>query len=339
MSHTFNVVDVHAHILLPGVMGTCGHAGPEMGVRSDGTQFFRAGDYVLENVKFVDSPFSDARKRVEHMDQLGIHQQLVSPNPITFFYHQPATEAIRFNQRTNDEIAEICRHHPRLVGAAGLPMQDPGAACVELRRAITELGLKSSYIGSDVNGIPLSDPRWNELWAEHEALGVPLVVHPEPRTVSRGPDPIFGPWDMDIILGFAIDEALAVAHLLFGGVLDRHPGLHVHVAHGGGFAPFQKGRLEAALERRPWGKGLLGRSFDEQWAQFSFDTAVHRTDALDFLVRTEGADKVLLGSNFAGWDLEENYLEKIGSLGLSQADTAKILGGNARRIFAIDALQ
>lgn len=217
-------------------------------------------------------------------------------------------------------------------------MQDPDAACAELRRAVTELGLKSSYIGSDVNGVPLSDPRWNELWAEHEALGVPLVVHPEPRTVSRGPDPIFGPWDMDIILGFAIDEALAVAHLLFGGVLDRHPGLHVHIAHGGGFAPFQKGRLEAALERRPWGKGLLQRSFDDQWAQFSFDTAVHRTDALDFLVRTEGADKVLLGSNFAGWDLEEKYLEKITSLGLSQADTAKILGGNARRIFAIDSV-
>ncbi|MFM8390263.1 MAG: amidohydrolase family protein, partial [Actinomycetota bacterium] len=89
--------------------------------------------------------------------------------------------------------------------------------------------------------------------------------------------------------------------------------------------------------RRPWGKGLLNRSFDDQWAQLSFDTAVHRTDALDFLVRTEGADRVLLGSNFAGWDLEEAYLEKVTSLGLSRSDTAKILGGNARRIFAIDA--
>ena len=49
------VVDVHAHILLEGVMNTCGHAGPEMGVREDGTQFFRAADYVLENVKFVNT--------------------------------------------------------------------------------------------------------------------------------------------------------------------------------------------------------------------------------------------------------------------------------------------
>ncbi|MFM7409250.1 MAG: amidohydrolase family protein, partial [Actinomycetota bacterium] len=176
MTEAFDVVDVHAHILLPGVMGTCGHAGPEMGVRTDGTQFFRAGDYVLENVKFVDSPFSDARKRVEHMDQLGIHQQLVSPNPITFFYHQPVVDAVRFNQRTNDEIAEICRHHPRLVGAAGLPMQQPDAACAELRRAVGQLGLKCSYVGGDINGLPLSDPRWDDLWSEHESLGVPLVV-------------------------------------------------------------------------------------------------------------------------------------------------------------------
>ena len=133
-----------------------------------------------------------------------------------------------------------------------------------------------------------------------------------------------------------MDEGLAVAHFLFSGILDRHPGLHVHVAHGGGFAAFQKGRLEQALERRPWGKGLLTRPFADQWAQISFDTAVHRQDALAFLVETEGPDKVLLGSNFAGWDLEDKYMEKIEALQLSSSDTAKILGGNAKRIFNID---
>ena len=58
-------------------MGTCGHAGPEMGVRVDGTQYFRAGDYVLENVKFTNSPFSDPQLRIEKMAELGISKQLV----------------------------------------------------------------------------------------------------------------------------------------------------------------------------------------------------------------------------------------------------------------------
>ena len=95
------VVDVHAHILLPGVMGSCGAAGPEMGFRENGTEFFRAGDYVLENVRFNNSPFSVPSQRIEKMAAMGIDLQLVSPNPITYFYHQPKQSAIEFKKKQN----------------------------------------------------------------------------------------------------------------------------------------------------------------------------------------------------------------------------------------------
>jgi len=74
-------IDVHAHVLFPKVMGKCGAAGPEMGVR-DGVQFFRSGDYVLENVRFVDAPFSDLERRLELMARLRIDHRLLSP-PLT----------------------------------------------------------------------------------------------------------------------------------------------------------------------------------------------------------------------------------------------------------------
>jgi aminocarboxymuconate-semialdehyde decarboxylase len=186
-----------------------------------------------------------------------------------------------------------------------------------------------------VNGIPLSDPRFEELWSEHERLNVPVVIHPAPRGSFQSAGPFFDKWDMDVIFGFAMDEGLAVAHLLFGGVLDRHPRLNVHIAHGGGFAVFQKGRLMAALEKRPWGKNLLNRPFDDQWKQLSWDTAVHRTDALQFLVDTEGCDRVLLGSNFAGWDVEDKYQDMIGKLQLPPGGAEAILGQNAKRIFRL----
>jgi aminocarboxymuconate-semialdehyde decarboxylase len=306
-----------------------------MGIRADGTQFFRAGDYVLENVKFMNSAFSDPALRLEKMAVLGITKQLVSPNPITYFYHQPAKEAVPFNLAHNDEIARICTAHPSLVGAAALPLQDIDASLKELHRAVSQLGMVCSYIGTDVNGLPLSHPSFEELWSEHELLGIPVVIHPAPRGSFQIAGPFFDKWDLDVIYGFAMDEGLAVAHLLFGGVLDRHPNLHVHVAHGGGFAPYQKGRLAAAIEKRPWGKGLLSRTFDEQWDQLSWDTAVHRFDALQFLVDTEGPDRVLLGSNFAGWDVEDGYKELIAALRLPAGGAEKILGGNARRIFRI----
>ena len=147
------VVDVHAHILLPGVMGSCGAAGPEMGFRENGTEFFRAGDYVLENVRFNNSPFSVPAQRVEKMAAMGIDLQLVSPNPITYFYHQSKQSAIEFNKKQNDEIAAVCSTHSQLVGAASLPLQDPQASCEELNRAVGTLGLVCSYIGTDVNGL------------------------------------------------------------------------------------------------------------------------------------------------------------------------------------------
>jgi aminocarboxymuconate-semialdehyde decarboxylase len=327
------VIDVHSHILLEGVMGSCGPAGPEMGVREDGTPFFRAGSYVLENVKFTGSPFSDVALRLESMGELGIDEQIVSPNPITYFYRQPLDVAARFNSRHNDLVAEICRVEPRLHGCAALPMQDPDLACAELGRAVSDLGLVASYIGSDIDGVPLSDRRFDELWSAHEELGVPVVVHPAPRSSEGCPDRLFGPWDLEILYGFLVDEAMAVAHLLLGGVLDRHRLLRVHIPHGGGFAPYQKGRLEAGLAKRPWGRGLLTRPFEEQWAQLSFDTAVHRDDALAYLVATEGTDRVMLGTNFAGWAQEVRSVAMVKGLELRHDDTAAVLGGNARRVF------
>lgn len=329
------VIDIHAHILLPGIMGTCGAAGPEMGFRDDGTEFFRAGDYVLENVRFHNSAFSDPQIRIEKMAVMGIDTQLISPNPNTYFYHQPIVSAKDFNRRQNDEIAEVSSGHQQLVGAASLPLQDPQSACEELGRAVSQLGLVCSYIGTDVNGLALSDPRFEELWTEHERLGVPVVIHPGTRGSYSTPDNFFNKWELDMIYGFAIDEGLAVSHLLFAGVLDRHPKLHVHIAHGGGFAPFQKGRLQAALEKRPFGKGLLTRPFDDQWSQLSFDTAVHRADALQFLVDTEGIDRILLGSNFGGWDAEDSYRQMVEGLRLPPGGVEAILGGNAERIFKI----
>jgi len=329
------VVDVHSHILLPGAMGGCGTAGPEMGERPDGTPYFRAGSYVLENVRFVGSPFSDVQLRLETMGALGIDEQVVSPNPITYFYRQPVATAVHFDKLHNDLVAEICDGAPQLHGCCALPLQDPDASCAELTRAVEELGLVSSYIGTDVDGVSLSDPRFEELWSEHERLSVPVVVHPAPRTVDTPKDSLFAPWDLDIVYGFLVDEALAVAHLLYSGVLDRHPGLRVHVPHGGGFAPYQMGRLIAGIEKRPWGKDLLRRPFEDQWAQLSFDSAVHRVDALAFLVSTQGSERVLLGSNFAGWDQEVRGVAMVEQLGLPQADTDAILGGNARQLFGL----
>ncbi len=324
------VVDVHAHVLFPEVMGLAGAAGPEMG-SSDGVSFFRSGDYVLRGVRFVDSPFSDLGRRLELMDRLGIDLQVLSPNPLTYFYAAPVADAVRFARAQNDLTAAAIRAHPgRFAGFAQLPMQSPDAAVAELERAVRTLGLVGSYVGSDFNGIPLESPSLDPIWSAHEALGVPVVVHPAPPDVERPAAAQSGTraFDLDIVIGFAHDETAAVARLLFGGVLDRHPALRVHIPHGGGTAPYLKGRLRTAVERRPWGRGLLSRPFDELWSQLSFDCLLGTDEALRFLVAAEGAERVMLGSNFAGWDQADDIVARTRRL-LESPARELVLAGSA----------
>lgn len=332
-----STVDVHAHVLFPEVMGEAGAAGPEMGVRG-GESFFRSGDYVLQGVRFVDSPFSDIGLRLSAMDRLGIDHQVMSPNPLTYFYAQPAADGARFARAQNDAMARAVRAHPsRLSGLAQLPMQDVDLAIAELERAVKVLGLRGAYIGSDFAGRDLTDASLEPFWSAAESLDVPVVVHPAPSDVERPQGAQRGSrrFDLDIVVGFAHDETSAVALLLFGGVLDRHPGLRVHIPHAGGTAPYLRGRMETALRRRPWARGLLARDVDSQWAQLTFDCLAGTDAAMQFVIDSEGADRVMLGTNFAGWDQEDDIVQRVRDLDLADDARARVLGGTARDWFRL----
>lgn len=337
MSERMRTVDVHAHILFPELMGLAGAAGPEMGV-ADGASFFRSGDYVLRGVKFVGSPFSDVTARLALMDKLGLDHQILSPNPLTYFYALPVADAVRFCRAQNDLTAATVAAHPlRFSGFAQLPVQDVDAAISELERAVKVLGLVGSYLGSQFGEMELADPKLDPLWAAHAALDVPVVIHPAPVNIEL---PLTRQhaarrWDLDLVIGFGNDETTAVAQLLYGGVLDRHPGLRVHIPHGGGTAPYLKGRMHTALQRRPWAKGLLKRNFAELWSQLSFDCLVGTQEAMRFLIDSEGASRVMLGANFAGWDQEDDIAARVTALGLSGEVTALVMGAAARRYFRL----
>src|SRR5690242_979811 len=115
---SFRTIDIHAHVLFPEVMGLCGDAGPELGEK-DGRQFFRSGDYVLDYVRFIDGPMSNIDARLATMQKLKVDHQLLSPNPLTYFYKQPAPVATRYCIAANDAMAKLCKRFPdRFSGSA-----------------------------------------------------------------------------------------------------------------------------------------------------------------------------------------------------------------------------
>lgn len=296
------VVDIHAHVVLEETFDTAGSLGPEQ--LSGTSPKFRSGGYVLEGVQYTGTPFTDVGLRLERMDDAGIDRQVLSPNPLTYFHHADGPTAVSFARRHNDLLAELVGSQPRLSGFAQLPLQDPDAAVEELRRCVTELGLLGAYVGNRTTR-ELDDPAFDELYETFVDLDVPLFLHPAPDAVdSPTVDPRLGRWDLELVLGFAYDEAIAVATLVYGGVLHRHPELDVCLSHGGGMTSALQGRLRAAARSRSWAPDWLREegAFDRLLRRLWFDCHVHDPDVLALLADTVGSDRLVFGTNFGGWD-------------------------------------
>ncbi len=322
------VIDIHAHAVLEHVMGAAGRYGPELTAEADGTPLFRIGDYYLRGVRYRGSPFMDVDVRVAQMDEAGIDVQVLSPNPLTYFHFIPVADAVNFCRVHNDEMAALVARHPnRLAGLATLPMQDIDAAIQEMERAVKQLGLLAPYIGTDLTHT-LDDPALEPFYQAVVDLNVPLFLHPAPAGIDGPPaSPQIKRYELDIIFGFNAQETVAVATLIFGGVLHRHPDLDICISHGGGTVALVYGALEQAGQLRPWApdylreEGAFGRFLKRFW----FDTHMHGQRALDLLIERVGTERLVYGSNFAGWDAPKR----------AAPPTDLPLADNARRLLRI----
>jgi aminocarboxymuconate-semialdehyde decarboxylase len=166
---------------------------------------------------------------------------------------------------------------------------------------VADLGLVGAYIGTDF-GTTFDDPRLDALWETAVELDVPVFIHPAPAGID-GPlrDPRIRNFDLDLSLGFLYEETIAVTHLVFGRVLERHPRLDVCLSHGGGASAFMRGRLEHQGRTRPWARENPV-DFTAGLRRMWFDQHVHDDAALTLLTEAVGVDRLVVGTNLAGWD-------------------------------------
>lgn len=299
------LVDYHAHVALPGFDGRAGEAGPETGTGVDGRPYFRVGGYRLDGVEYDGTPFRDLDLRLQAMDALGIDAQVLSPNPLTYFHHIEVTTAAEICRWHNESVAELVARRPeRMAGFAQIPMQAPELAVAETVRAVEELGLVGPYIGTQLDR-DLDDPALDDLWSACEQLDVPVFLHPGVHGTDGPPlDERLGRFDLELTLGFLYEETVAIAQLIFGGVLHRHPELRVCVSHGGGAVPWLRERWQRAVEVRPWVPDWLREpgAFDEQLRRLWFDAHTGGARSLAVLTEVIGRDHLVYGTNLAGWD-------------------------------------
>jgi aminocarboxymuconate-semialdehyde decarboxylase len=266
------------------------------------------------------------------MDAAGVDVPVVSNTPQTFLYNQDAALTAALAALQNDQIAKTVTAYPdRLLGIATLPMQAPERAADELRRAMGKLGLKGAQIGSNVNGRNLDEPTLEPLWAAANELGAFIMVHP---TQIAGAERLKA-YYLTNLIGNPLDTTIAAAALVFGGVIERYPNINFLMVHGGGFVPYQMGRFKHGWEVRPEPQARLKAPPAASLDRLLFDTILHGRPALEFLVSTCGAARVLLGSDYP-FDMGTlECVRQVRALAVPEADKATILGNTARKVLRV----
>ncbi|RPF89872.1 MAG: amidohydrolase [Rhizobiales bacterium TMED168] len=308
---TVKIIDTHAHVVLSKAFGQAGKYGPETGIDKNGLPFFRIGEYEMKPMQYENTIFMENNLRIEAMDKLGIDLQLLSPNPLTMFHKIEGNIASEFCKIHNDAMVDSISEYPdRLLGSATVPLQDIDLSCKELERSVKELGLSSVSAGTDLP-FGLDDPRLDEFYQTIINLDIPLFLHPASSGGAKGPDDWrMGRFDMSIMLGYAYEETLAVATLIIGGVLDRHPKLDICISHGGGAMPYLIERFSEMSEFRDWApEGVKKNGFINELKRLWFDAHVHGEKSQQMLFDLIGKDRLVYGTNFGGWDTPKK-LEK-----------------------------
>lgn len=329
------VIDVHTHILAEDTIRLLQKEAPSIGLK---LQSIDAEAAVLEVAGVAYKPFPrggfDTARRLQDMDAAGIDVQVLSATPQTYLYNQDAALTATAAALQNDQIAALAAAHPgRFMGIATLPMQAPDKAAGELKRAMRDKGLRGAMIGSNINGKNLDDPALAPFWSAAAELGAFIFIHP---VGVAGAERLRSYYLVNLI-GNPVDTTIAAASLVFGGVLDRHPSLKICLAHGGGFVPYQQGRWVHGWKVRPEPQQHLKHSPEPDLSRFVYDTITHSDASLEFLVKTAGPARVLLGSDYP-YDMGlYDGIRSVRALPIPQDQQSLILAGNAAALLATAA--
>ncbi len=326
------VIDFHCHMRVPEVVAFCKGHGPDASIPDHPNYTAEARRLDAEWAQMHRMRTGDLPTRLALMDEQGVDIQVLSPSGISQYtlWADPET-SLQWERRLNDGMAEMVATAPdRFVGLGSLPLHAPDLAIKEMQRCVGELGLHGVQIGSDAAGMELGDPKMRPFWETAERMGVALFLHPAGITDKR-----FAPYHLWNSLGQPLEESMGMASLIYEGVLDQFPKLKICVAHGGGYLPYYAGRLDRNYEDKPFTRVHMTKKPSDYLRQnFYYDTSVYNPDLLEYLIERVGSSRIIMGSDYpSGEDDPVGFVRR--ARGISSADKAAILGGNAAKFLGI----
>ncbi|WGW11895.1 amidohydrolase family protein [Saxibacter everestensis] len=327
-------IDVHAHLLMPSLAREIEFRDPagaaaaaDLEARRNGPASLAAsGRMIGDRIALLTEP--DAR--LGAMDAQGVAVQVVSPSPSHYYPWADEDLAVWAAREANRLIAAHVGQAPdRLAGLGLVPLQHPQHMVECLEDAVLAHGLRGVEISSFAGDVELSDARLEGVWTRCEELQALVFLHPFGCSLDDRLDRYY----LSNTAGQPVENAVALSHLIFAGVLDRHPGLRIVAAHGGGYLPTVIGRSDRAWEVRPEARECAERP-SAYLGRLWYDTVVHDRRTLENLVAAVGQDRVLLGSDFPFDMGSDDPVALVRSAALPGYALEGILSGNAAALLA-----
>ena len=295
----------------------------------------------------------DLDERFRIMDRFDDYAQVLSLSSPPIEVYGDAVVANEMARLANDGMAELVAKYPQRFPSfvASLPMSDPEGMLREAERAVEKLGAGGVQVFSNVLGKPLTAPETLPIFDLMAKLDLPIWIHP-----TRGAD--FADYKQEKkshyeiwwTFGWPYETSVAMAHIVFAGLFDKHPELKIITHHMGAMIPYCAGRVGPGWDMLGTRtsdedytlllKQLKKRPFD-YFKMFYADTALFGAkDATELGLKFFGVDNVVFASD-APFDPERGAaytrwtIEIIDALDITAEQRYAIYEGNARRLLKL----
>lgn len=330
--HHHSPIDIHAHFYPEGYLRVIREEGGPFGAEAKMVEgkgpMIKAGEIITQP---LEARFTDLGARIASMDEQGVQVHLLSLSlPMVEWADRQVGQKLA--AATNDALADAHQRFPqRLFGLCTLPWHAPDLAVRELDRAAKLPGVRGVYCATKVRDLDLSHESLLPVFERIDALGLPLFLHP---VGVIGHERLTKYYLLNL-LGNPFETAIAAAHLIFGGVLDRFPNLTVCLPHAGGAFPYLVWRLQRGYDKRADLKQIKHGPKD-YLRRFYYDTVGYADEAHDYLVKLVGADRVMMGSDFCFPIAYERPVQIVtDNPGWTDEQKRLIIEGNARRLLGL----